>query len=181
MRALALVAAAAAVLAVPSASDPASTFPQLIAAGDVASCGSSGDEATARLLDGLRGTIVVLGDSVYERGSDDEYRRCYAPSWGRHRARTRPAVGNHEYGTPGAAGYFRYFGARAAPPRGWYSFDLAGWHVVVLNSNCGPAGGCGAGSPQERWLRAISPRIRCRAPSRRCTIRGSAPASTGAT
>jgi hypothetical protein len=25
---------------------------------------------------------------------------------------------------------------------------------VVLNSNCGEVGGCGAGSPQERWLRA---------------------------
>ena len=180
MRALALVAAAAAVLAVPSASDPASTFPQLIAAGDVASCGSSGDEATARLLDGLRGTIVVLGDSVYERGSDDEYRRCYAPSWGRHRARTRPAVGNHEYGTPGAAGYFRYFGAAAAPPRGWYSFDLAGWHVVVqleLRARGRLRGGLAAGALAPRDLAAHP----VRAPSRRCTIRGSAPASTGAT
>jgi 3',5'-cyclic AMP phosphodiesterase CpdA len=153
VRALAVLAAAA-LLAIPSAAEPAAPFPQLLVAGDVASCRSRGDEATARLLDGLRGTILVLGDSVYERGTDDEYRRCYAPSWGRHRARTRPAVGNHEYGTAGAAGYFRYFGAAAAPPHGWYSFDLAGWHVVVLNSNCGPAGGCEAGSPQERWLRA---------------------------
>ena len=39
-------------------------------------------------------------------GTPDEFARCYEPTWGRHRARTRPAVGNHEYGTPGAAGYF---------------------------------------------------------------------------
>jgi acid phosphatase type 7 len=153
MYALAVMAAAA-VLLVPSAARTAAPFPQLLAAGDIASCRSSGDEATARLLDGLRGTILALGDTVYERGTDEEYRRCYAPSWGRHRGRTRPAVGNHEYGAPGAAGYFRYFGASARPPKGWYSFDLAGWHVVVLNSNCKPAGGCETGSPQERWLRA---------------------------
>ena len=34
-------------------------------------------------------------------------------------------------------------GSRGA---GWYSFDRAGWHVVVLNSNCAEVGGCGAGS-----------------------------------
>ena len=88
----------------------------LLAAGDIASCSSSGDEATARLLGRLRGTIAALGDTVYERGTDAEFARCYAPSWGRYRSRTRPAVGNHEYGTAGAAGYFRYFGA-AAPTR----------------------------------------------------------------
>lgn len=119
----------------------------LVAAGDVASCGSRGDEATARLLDRIPGTIALLGDSVYERGSPEEYTRCF--SWARHKRRIRPALGNHEYGTPGAAGYFGYFGV----PQ-WYSYDLGTWHVVVLNSNCGPAGGCGRGSPQERWLRA---------------------------
>jgi len=96
----------------------------------------------------------VLGDLAYERGTDAEFRRCFAPSWGRYRTRIRPALGNHEYGTAGAAGYFRYFGARAGPRRGYYSYDLGPWHVVVLNTNCGPAGGCGAGSPQQRWLRA---------------------------
>ena len=153
MRALAVMAAAA-LLVTPSAAQTAAPFPQLLAAGDIASCRSGGDEATARLLDGLRGTIVALGDTVYETGTDEEYRRCYEPSWGRHRGRTRPAVGNHEYGTPGADGYFRYFGASAHPPNGWYSFDLAGWHVLVLNSNCKPAGGCATGSSQEQWLRA---------------------------
>jgi acid phosphatase type 7 len=131
-----------------------SSVATLIAAGDIASCGSKADEATARLLDGLPGTVAALGDTAYEHGTDDEFARCYEPSWGRHKRRTRPAVGNHEYGVDGAAGYFRYFGAAAGPPRGYYSYDLGAWHVVVLNSNCRLAGGCEAGSPQERWLRA---------------------------
>ena len=135
----------------------------LLAAGDIASCASRGDEATARLLARLRGTVAAIGDTVYESGSDAEYRRCYVPSWGRFKARTRPAVGNHEYGTAGAAGYFHYFGRRAHPPRGYYSYDLGAWHVVVLNSNCDEAGGCGAGSAQERWLRRdlAAHRTRC--------------------
>ena len=81
-------------------------------------------------------------------------RTATSPTWGRHKARTRPAVGNHEYGTPGASGYFGYFGAAAGPPgQGWYSYELGAWHVVALNSNCGEVGGCHAGSAQERWLR----------------------------
>ena len=127
---------------------------QLVAAGDVASCRSSGDEQTARLLDRLPGTVAVLGDAVYERGTSAEFARCYAPTWGRAKRRTRPAPGNHEYLTPGAAGYFRYFGRAAGDPRrGYYSYRLGSWLVVVLNTNCRPAGGCGRGSPQERWLR----------------------------
>jgi hypothetical protein len=126
----------------------------LIAAGDIASCTSSGDEQTAALLARTPGTVATLGDNVYETGTAQEFADCYDPSWGRFRGRTRPAVGNHEYGTEDAAGYFAYFGARAAPPGGWYSYDLGTWHLVVLNSNCGPAGGCEPGSPQELWLRA---------------------------
>ena len=126
----------------------------LVAAGDIADC-KPGAEITAGLLDGLPGTVAVLGDSAYENGTPDEFARCYEPTWGRHRARTRPAVGNHEYGTPGAAGYFAYFGAAAGEAgKGWYSYDLGAWHVVALNSNCTQVGGCQAGSEQERWLRA---------------------------
>jgi hypothetical protein len=126
----------------------------LAAAGDIADC-KPGAEITAGLVDGLPGTVAVLGDSAYQNGTPDEFARCYEPTWGRHKARTRPAVGNHEYGTPGAAGYFAYFGAAAGEAgKGWYSYDLGAWHVVVLNSNCAQVGGCQAGSEQERWLRA---------------------------
>jgi hypothetical protein len=125
----------------------------LVGAGDIASCDRRGDEHTAALLDDIPGTVFTLGDNVYPDGSAAEFARCYAPSWGRHRARTRPVVGNHEYRTRGAAGYFGYFGAAAGPRgRGWYSYDLGAWHVVALNTNCDVVS-CAAGSPQDRWLR----------------------------
>jgi hypothetical protein len=104
--------------------------------------------------------VLALGDTQYEAGELANYVSMYGPSWGRYKAITRPTVGNHEYGTPGAAGYFDYFNGpgRATGPagergRGYYSFDLGAWHVIALNSNCREAGGCQAGSPQEVWLR----------------------------
>lgn len=126
----------------------------LVAVGDIARCPSAHAAITAALVDSLPGTIAALGDTVYDKGSPEEFSSCYDPLWGRHKARTRPAVGNHEYGTPGASGYFGYFGAAAGEPgKGWYSYTLGAWHVVALNSNCGSVGGCQAGSAQERWLR----------------------------
>lgn len=132
-----------------------SSDPVLIAAGDIAVCGGDGAERTAKLLDRLEGTIAALGDNAYENGTLEEYLDCYEPTWGRHRARTRPTVGNHEYGTPRAGPYFAYFcGLAGEPFKGWYSYDLGSWHIIVLNSNCGEIGGCGAGTEQEKWLRA---------------------------
>jgi hypothetical protein len=92
---------------------------------------------------------------VYPDGTLSQFTSCYEPTWGQHKTRTRPTPGNHEYRTPGAAGYFDYFGAAAGERgKGYYSYELEGWHIVVLNSNCSKVGGCGAGSAQEQWLRA---------------------------
>ncbi len=138
-------------------SDVAAAGPEavLVAAGDIASCSSSGDEATANLLDSISGSVATLGDNVYENGTATEYANCYDPSWGRHKARTMPAPGNHEYNTANATGYYGYFGAAAGDPtKGYYSYDLGAWHIVVINSNCSSIGGCGGGSSQEQWLRA---------------------------
>ncbi len=128
----------------------------MVGAGDIASCSSSGDEATANLLDNIAGTVYTLGDNVYDNGTATEYTNCYAPSWGRHKARTKPTPGNHEYNTSGATGYYGYFGAAAGDPaKGYYSYDLGDWHVVVLNSNSSCTTiSCAAGSSQEQWLRA---------------------------
>jgi hypothetical protein len=123
--------------------------PTLVAAGDIASCRSTGDERTAALVARIPGTVAILGDAVYERGTAVEFRDCY--SWRRFRHRTRAALGNHEYGSPDARPAKAYFGL---PSRGYYSYELGSWHVVVLNSNCAPAGGCADGSPQQRWLEA---------------------------
>lgn len=126
----------------------------LLAAGDIASCRLDGDSATATLLDRLPGTIAALGDTAYESGAPREFSECYEPTWGRHRDRTRPAIGNHEYGTDDGRGYFEYFGPAAGTAgEGWYSYELGDWHVVVLNSNCGRVS-CEQGSPQLDWLEA---------------------------
>ncbi len=109
----------------------------VVGAGDIASCTSTGDEATARLLGNIAGTVLALGDNAYMEGSAAQYNNCYDPTWGRFKARTKPAVGNHEYRTPGASGYFNYFGAAAgAPGKGYYSYDRGAWHIIALNSEC---------------------------------------------
>lgn len=128
--------------------------PVLVGAGDIADCSSAGDEATAALLDDIPGTVFTAGDNAYGDGSVQEFADCYDPSWGRHKQRTMPAPGNHDYHTADASGYFGYFGMAAGlPTQGYYSYDLGDWHIIVLNSNCSEIGGCGVGSPQEQWLR----------------------------
>jgi hypothetical protein len=129
--------------------------PVLVGAGDVAGCNTSSDEATGKLLDSIPGTVFIAGDSVYENGTAAEFTNCFGPAWGRHKARIRPAIGDHELGTSGATPYFNYFGAAAGPkPAAYYSYDLGAWHIVVLNGQCSfVPGGCGASSPQVQWLR----------------------------
>ena len=115
--------------------------PRIFAAGDIASCNVASDEGTAWLLDGVEGLIMPLGDLAYESGSKEEFDVCYEPNWGRHKGRTRPVPGNHEYRTPGASGYFDYFGSLAGDRAlGYYSFDVGDWHIVALNSNCDDVG-----------------------------------------
>lgn len=127
----------------------------LLAAGDIAECENEGDEATARILAAHpMATIATLGDNAYPHGTPEEFERCYGPSWGRYRSRTRPATGNHDYATPKARGHDEYFGERDGPSgRFYYSYGLGDWHVVVLNSDCWRIAGCGRDDPQARWMR----------------------------
>jgi hypothetical protein len=125
----------------------------IVAAGDIADCASEGDEATARLVGGIEGTVLTLGDNAYEDGTAHDFEECYEPTWGQFEARTRPSPGNHEYRTEGASAYFDYFGDAAGDPdEGYYSYDVGAWHIVALNSNCSEVLRCGPGSPQGRWL-----------------------------
>jgi hypothetical protein len=124
----------------------------LVGAGDIASCSNSNDEATAKLLDAIPGTVFTTGDNVYDSGTTSQFTNCYGPTWGRHKARTKPSPGNHDYGTSGASGYFNYFGVPS-----YYAYDRGGWRVYALNSSISMA----VGSTQEQWLRrdlAANPR-----------------------
>ncbi len=120
-----------------------------IGAGDISSCSNTGDEATAKLLDANPdGTVFNIGDDAYDNGTTAEF-ACYNSTWGRHKARTKPSAGNHEYNTSGAAPYYVYFGAAAGDPsKGYYSFSLGAWHIIVLNSNISRS----TGSAQDTWL-----------------------------
>jgi hypothetical protein len=122
-----------------------------VGAGDISSCSSNNDEATAALLDDIPGTVFLVGDNVYPNGTNSEFSNCYQPTWGRHKARTRPVPGNHDYNTSGGSGYFNYFGSAAGiAGEGYYSYDLGQWHIVALNSEISKT----ASSPQMQWLRA---------------------------
>jgi acid phosphatase type 7 len=156
--------------------------PTLVAAGDIACRPGLPETATqcrhartADLVDGLApDAVAVLGDNQYEHGELVNFQTVFDPSWGRFKAITHPAVGNHEYeGDPerdSAEGYYTYFGAAAGDEdKGYYRWALGDWNVFVLNSgaiqytrtgggaaepdDCWPVS-CAIGSEQERWLRA---------------------------
>jgi 3',5'-cyclic AMP phosphodiesterase CpdA len=110
--------------------------------------------------------VLPLGDLQYEDGTLVKFNESYDLSWGEYREITYPVVGNHEYLTVDAAGYYSYFGSRAGDPdKGYYSYDLGEWHLVALNSNCSKIGGCKADSPQGQWLEAD-----LSANKKRCTL-----------
>jgi hypothetical protein len=133
------------------------------AAGDIAcepgekrTSGSCHHKDTSDLLvsQGLV-AVLPLGDLQYEDGALEKFKKSYDPTWGRVKDLTRPVPGNHEYLTEDAEGYFGYFRSAAGnPSRGYYSYDLDGWHMVALNSTCSRVGGCDPGSPQHEWLKA---------------------------
>src|SRR6202161_1210487 len=127
----------------------------LVGGGDIADCADlAGAQATAKLLDGIPGTVFTAGDNAYEGGTAEQFAKCYDPTWGRQKGRTRPSLGHHEFHSGGATPYFNYFGAVAgAPAKGFYSYAVGTWHIVVLNSECAEVGGCQPGSVEEKWLR----------------------------
>jgi hypothetical protein len=141
----------------------------VMAAGDIA-CGKATTSGwcqqanTASLIQtAAPDAVLALGDIQYECAELDDFQAYFHPTWGAFKSRIHPTTGNHEYetGSPcvtatgDGSDYFEYFGSVAGDPnKGYYSFDLGAWHIVALNSNCSKVGGCAAGSPQEKWLRA---------------------------
>ncbi len=164
------------ITAIPTVSS--GTSPVVVAVGDIA-CGSDSGGAAckewytseaARIINPV--AVLLLGDNQYEQGQLANFDgsnsfcqsnppKCFNATWGRLKNISYPAVGNHEYLTANASGYFDYFngvgnatGRAGDRNKGYYAFNIGSWRLYALNTNCSPAGGCGAGSPQERWLRA---------------------------
>jgi hypothetical protein len=141
----------------------------MIGAGDIAVCGMGGDEATGRIVDSvlaadstarIHSEVFTLGDNAYPSGSggvDNDFQRCFSPSWGRRRIMNviHPAPGNHDYDSGSGAPYFAYFGNRAGPRgKGYYSYDVGDWHVISLNSELYfENGNPSEARAQEDWLR----------------------------
>jgi acid phosphatase type 7 len=166
----------------PAPPPPVPEPPTIVAAGDVACRPELTETATAchqartaDLVGSLQpDAVAVLGDNQYEHGELANFNQVYEPSWGRFKAITWPAIGNHEYeGDPerdSAPGYFAYFGESAGDPaKAYYRSTLGDWTVFVLNSgaidytrarggapeladDCWPVS-CQAASGQEAWLR----------------------------
>ncbi len=153
----------------------AGTDPVIMAAGDIAcdpasaffngGAGTATDCRQRAVSDLLMGRnladVLTLGDHQYEEDTLAKYAQVFDPTWGRVKSLIHPAIGNHEYQTPGATGYFDYFngvGQQTGPAgdrtKAYYSFDLGTWHIVALNSNCAQVGGCDVGSVQNAWLQA---------------------------
>jgi hypothetical protein len=163
-RLAAVLALAACVAGAPRAAVPdgETAGVTVYAAGDIAYCagadpkwsGAADTAATValRLQSDPHAIVLTLGDHTYPRGAPAEFTGCYGPTWGRFKERTWPAPGNHEYYTPDAVPYFAYFGERAG--NGYYSFDVAGWHVISLDSNLGAPKYASRQAAQLAWLRA---------------------------
>jgi hypothetical protein len=138
---------ASAVLPVKASPAQASTGSAvLVGAGDIATCSNNYDEATAKLLDKIPGTVFTVGDNAYPSGSASDFKNCYDPTWGRFKSRTKPVPGNHEYKTSGASGYFNYFNNIPS----YYAYNLGSWRIYALNSEIDVS----ATSAEVKWLKA---------------------------
>jgi acid phosphatase type 7 len=135
--------------------------PVVVAAGDFACQSLPDQQGTATCQSGAVADLIrsidpdaflALGDLQYQKGSLRDFLRVWDVQFGDLKDITYPIPGNHEYVTPDAAGYFGYFGARAHPPHGYYSFDIGSWHVVALNDELCGDDLCAPGTPQHDWL-----------------------------
>ena len=139
----------------------------MIGVGDIAYCDETGDEATASLVDSVlranqaanvETVVFTLGDHAYPEASSRYLTQCFTPSWGDPKKEImkviRPSVGNHDYQADRAAPTYRYFGDRIGPRgKGYYSYDIGDWHVIVLNSELAVDGTGAEKQAQLEWLR----------------------------
>ena len=120
----------------------------MVGVGDIASCSQRLGVETAVLVDSIlradsvakvQAAVFTLGDNVYSSGTTEQFEKCFTPAWGDPKRRImkslHPTPGNHEYYTPNADPYYKYCGpAAGVVGKGYYSYDVAKWHIVVVNS-----------------------------------------------
>ena len=159
---LLVVAAAAALAALVLYDTPADVPVQrdgaavVWAVGDGADGGEAAMEVAGMMAEGGIDRLLYLGD-VYETGSFAEFESNYASVYGRFNQITEPTPGNHEW--PSAdEGYFPYWRqVKGEPQPEYYSFELAGWEIISLNSEplvgADPERLPGSATRQLRWLR----------------------------
>jgi hypothetical protein len=128
---------------------PANGEPFVVAAGGDGASGEASAAKVTNLVASLQPNLFLYLGDVYQNGSPAEFYNWYGTisSFGQFRSITDPTVGNHEYLTPGAAGYFNYWDNIPS----YYSFNAGGWHFISLNSNLGKIGNAGQ-SAQYQWL-----------------------------
>ncbi len=141
----------------------------LIGSGDIATCDSQDDVATARIIDsvlradtaaGVEHAVFTTGDNAYPVGAVRDFTVCWGQSWGDTTKlimkNIRPSLGNHDIASGDGMNYFRYFGDRAGPAgKGYYSYDVGEWHVIALNSEMtvGSRYSAADRGEQETWLK----------------------------
>jgi hypothetical protein len=133
----------ATVLDAPQVSEPALIW----AVGDAADGGEDAEGVAELVRDDPPDRFLYLGD-VYETGTAEEFDENYDPLYGRFAKRTAPTPGNHEWENA-EEGYFPYWEEATGeeqPP--YYSFELAGWEILSLNSEIDHD----EGSEQVGWL-----------------------------
>ncbi len=132
--------------------------PVIAAAGDIACAAgytvtpiTCHHQQTSNLLPGAQ-AVLPLGDLQYNSGAYSDFIASYDPTWGRFKSISHPVPGNHE---GSASGYFKYWGSQAGTAgKGWYSYNVGSWHILAINSQQCSQTGCGAGSEQEKWVKA---------------------------
>lgn len=145
---------------------PAGRFPSptpgksatLWAVGD----GADGSAAARRVAGLIRSSrpsrLLYLGD-VYESGSASDFQRNYGTVYGGLKRATAPTPGNHDWPShrEGYDPYWRSLTGKRPPDH--YSFRLAGWQVLSLNSE----GPLDDRSAHQQWLhRQLSTPGNCR-------------------
>jgi len=130
---------------------PENGMPFTVVAGGDGAGGETNVTSISNLIASLNPNLFLYLGDVYERGSMAEFYNWYGQAnsnFARFRSITDPTVGNHEYLTDGAAGYFDYWNNIPS----YYSFNAGGWHFISLNSSNPPGEPVNPSSAQYQWL-----------------------------